>query len=153
MQIDVVVTQDCPQVNVNVQNAGPEISPAIQDVCPQVVVGVQGQGPAGPEGPPGKDGAQGIPGADGFSPTVSTESTENGTRVTFTDKNGEHSFEVLNGKDGSKYEIGNGLSFDPNTNTLSVNTANAVQQDNTLPVTSAAVFATVGNIEALLGTI
>ena len=36
---------------------------------------------------------------------------------------------------------------------LSVNTANSVDQDNSLPVTSAAVFATVGNIEALLKTI
>ena len=36
---------------------------------------------------------------------------------------------------------------------LSVNTADDVEQDNTLPVTSAAVFAEVGNINALLGTI
>ena len=36
---------------------------------------------------------------------------------------------------------------------LSVNTADAVEQDNTLPVTSAAVHVTVGNIDALLQTI
>lgn len=36
---------------------------------------------------------------------------------------------------------------------LSVNTADSVEQDNTLPVTSAAVFAEVGNINALLETI
>ena len=36
---------------------------------------------------------------------------------------------------------------------LSVNTADVVEEDNTLPVTSAAVFAEVGNINALLGTI
>lgn len=36
---------------------------------------------------------------------------------------------------------------------LSVNTATEVEQDNTLPVTSAAVAATVGNIEVLLKTI
>lgn len=36
---------------------------------------------------------------------------------------------------------------------LSVNTANAVEQDNTLPITSAAVHTTVGNIEILLKTI
>ena len=36
---------------------------------------------------------------------------------------------------------------------LSVNTANVVEADNTLPVTSAAVNTTVGNIEALLETI
>lgn len=36
---------------------------------------------------------------------------------------------------------------------LSVNTTNQMEQDNTLPITSAGVFATVGNIEALLKTI
>ena len=36
---------------------------------------------------------------------------------------------------------------------LSVNTATVVEADNTLPVTSAAVNTTVGNIEALLQTI
>lgn len=36
---------------------------------------------------------------------------------------------------------------------LSVNTANQMEQDNTLPITSAAVYTTVGNIEILLGTI
>lgn len=36
---------------------------------------------------------------------------------------------------------------------LSVNTADAVEKDNTLPVTSAAVHTTVGNIEVLLQTI
>lgn len=38
-------------------------------------------------------------------------------------------------------------------NVLSVNRANAVEQDNTLPITAAAVFTTVGNIEALLKNI
>lgn len=37
--------------------------------------------------------------------------------------------------------------------TLNVDTADAVEQDNTRPITSAAVHTTVGNIEILLGTI
>lgn len=37
--------------------------------------------------------------------------------------------------------------------TLSVNTADVVEEDNTLPVTSAAVYTEVGNINALLATI
>lgn len=53
---------------------------------------------------------------------------------------------------GAAYKIGHGLKLDED-NTLSVDTADAVEQDNTLPVTSAAVAATVGNIEVLLGTI
>jgi hypothetical protein len=36
---------------------------------------------------------------------------------------------------------------------LSVNTAEQVEQDNTLPITSAAVYTTVGNISAILDTI
>ena len=34
-----------------------------------------------------------------------------------------------------------------------VDTADAVEQDNTLPVTSAAVFVQTGNIEALLAAL
>lgn len=55
--------------------------------------------------------------------------------------------------DSAAYKIGHGLKLDESTNTLSVDTADEVEQDNTLPVTSAAVAATVGNIEVLLGTI
>ena len=36
---------------------------------------------------------------------------------------------------------------------LSVNTADRAEEDNTLPITSAAVYTQVGNIEALLKTI
>ncbi len=36
---------------------------------------------------------------------------------------------------------------------LSVNMAQAAEEDNTLPITSAAVYTAVGNIEILLGTI
>lgn len=36
---------------------------------------------------------------------------------------------------------------------LDVNTSTEVEQDNTLPITSAAVYTEVGNINALLGTI
>lgn len=57
------------------------------------------------------------------------------------------------GGGGSAYQIGSGLTLDPNTNTLSVDTADAVEQDNTKPITSAAVFAEVGNIAALLAAL
>jgi len=57
------------------------------------------------------------------------------------------------GGGGGSYTIGAGLKLDPDSNTLSVDTADAVEQDDTRPVTSAAVFATTGNIDALLSTI
>ncbi|MBQ1437969.1 MAG: hypothetical protein IIZ07_08575 [Ruminococcus sp.] len=39
-----------------------------------------------------------LQGADGFSPTVQTEPISNGTKVIITDKNGAHSFDVMNGQ-------------------------------------------------------
>jgi hypothetical protein len=51
------------------------------------------------------------------------------------------------------FETDETLTLNPTTNVLSVNRANEVEQDNTLPITSAAVFAEVGNINALLETI
>lgn len=53
---------------------------------------------------------------------------------------------------GFPYQIGNGLKI-TGGDTLEVDTATDVEQDNTLPITSAAVYTTVGNIEILLGTI
>lgn len=71
--------------------------------------GPQGpEGPAGPAGadgaagPAGADGATGPAGADGVSPTVTTATIAGGTRVTITDAIGEHTFDVLNGKDGGE---------------------------------------------------
>ena len=54
---------------------------------------------------------------------------------------------------GGGYTIGDGLKLDAATNTLSVDTAEIVEKDNTKPVTSAAVYTEVGNINALLATI
>lgn len=51
------------------------------------------------------------------------------------------------------FETDETLTLDLKTNVLTVNRANDVEEDNTLPITSAAVFAEVGNINALLETI
>ena len=55
------------------------------------------------------------------------------------------------GADGISFETNDTLQLKDGI--LSVNTADVVEEDNTLPITSAAVFTTVGNIEALLKTI
>ena len=58
-----------------------------------------------------------------------------------------------------KLAFGNGVEFKTDDTltlkdgVLSVNTTNQMERDNTLPITSAGVYATVGNIEALLKTI
>lgn len=56
-------------------------------------------------------------------------------------------------KGGDSYKIGAGLKFDAKTHTLAVDTADAVERDNTKPVTSAAVHTEIGNIEVLLTAI
>ena len=48
--------------------------------------------------------------------------------------------------------IGNGLKWE-SAGKLAVDTADKVEQDNTKPVTSAAVHTEIGNIEALLAAI
>lgn len=50
-------------------------------------------------------------------------------------------------------KIGRGLTMDEETNTLSVDIAEAVEEDNAKPVTSAAVYTQLGNIETLLHSI
>ena len=55
------------------------------------------------------------------------------------------------GSGGTAFDIGPTLRLDGNT--LSVNTTDAAEQDNTLPITSAGVYKEVGNINALLATI
>jgi hypothetical protein len=49
---------------------------------------------------------------------------------------------------GQSFKIGDGLKLE--NNVLSVDTAEVVEKDNTKPVTSAAVYTEIGNIEALL---
>ena len=49
-------------------------------------------------------------------------------------------------------KVGENLKID-GEGRLSVVTADEVEEDNTRPITAAAVFTTVGNIEVLLGTI
>ena len=57
-------------------------------------------GERGPAGADGKDGADGKAGADGVSPTVSIAQTDAGATITITDKTGEHTATILNGKNG-----------------------------------------------------
>lgn len=55
----------------------------------------------GATGPAGPTGAPGSPGEDGVSPTVTVSKTGKVATVTITDKDGEHTFTVNDGADGS----------------------------------------------------
>lgn len=54
------------------------------------------------------------------------------------------------GEDGKMMIAGAGLLYDEETNVLSVNTATDAIEDNTLPITSGAVYKEIGNIDVLL---
>lgn len=54
---------------------------------------------------------------------------------------------------GACYVIGAGLALEPETNTLHVDTADDAEKDNTRPITSAAVYTEIGNINKILSTI
>lgn len=91
--------------------------------------------------------------APGSEATVELEEDDEGNRTIV--------YGIPRGRDGAggdggggfAYEIGRGLKVEEDGVTLSVDTADAVEADNTLPITSAAVHVTVGNINALLETI
>lgn len=77
----------------------------------------------------------------------------NGTWMIWSTSTGQYEESEIPLPSSGGYRIGGGLKLDVETNTLSVDTADEVEEDNTLPITSAAVYTTVGNIEVLLGTI
>jgi hypothetical protein len=100
----------------------------------KVNIGIQGPpGPVGPQGPAGNDYV--------LTDPDKTEIAEMAAKlVDVPGSGGNVDFQVdetLILKDGI----------------LSVNTTNDMEKDNTLPITSAGVYTTVGNIEALLKTI
>ena len=115
--------------------------------------------PEGKSGQPGKKGdaftyddftpeqLESLRGQEGFSPVVELTETEDGVTVTVKNKNGTESVQIP----AAKFETDKTLTLE--NGVLSVNTAKQVEEDNTLPVTSAAVYAEVGNINALLATI
>lgn len=73
------------------------------------------EGEPGVDGAPGQDGADGAPGADGFSPTISVEDIPGGHRITITDIDGDHSFDVMDGTGG-----GGGTPYDSDPEALGV---------------------------------
>lgn len=60
---------------------------------------------------------------------------------------------IVIGSGGKDYVIGDGLKLDEITNTLSVDTTNNAEEDNTKPITSAGVYTQLGNINVLLSKI
>lgn len=111
------------------------------------------------------DGVDGV-GIAGIEKTATIDNVDEYT-ITMTDGS-NYTFTVTNGTGGSGggsadvpiasetvagiVRVGENLKISAD-GVLSVDTATAVEEDNTRPVTSAAVQTTVGNIEVLLKTI
>lgn len=57
---------------------------------------------------------------------------------------------AFQGPPGIDYKFGNGLALDRENNTLYVDTAKGAEKDNTRPITAAAVYTEIGNINVLL---
>ena len=94
--------------------------------------------------------------AGGYYTPAVTQPDKNTMRVSFSPSKGTMLpiTEVditLPTSEGSKYEAGNNISIE--NNIISVLTADSAEQDNTKPITSAAVHTQIGNIQVLLETI
>lgn len=103
-----------------------------------------------------------LKGNDGISPTLKVTQDGNNVIIEAVDKDGQTSATVIGGtgESGSGGGGSGGVSFTPGNaleltadGKLNVLTADKAEVDNTLPITSAAVATTVGNIEILLATI
>jgi hypothetical protein len=108
------------------------------------------RGPEGKTGRTGDQGPAGPKGDKGFTPKIKLERVNDGIVVTATNEDGEQSEKLYDGG-GVNFETDKTLKLEGGF--LSVNTADKMEEDNTLPITSAAVFTEVGNINALLATI
>ena len=127
------------------------------------IAGLMGRpGQDGQDGAPGADGQDGAPGAKG-DPGEGVPAGGTTGQVMKKKSNADYDTEWADESGGSGgatwltlpgkpfATIGDNLKVVGGA--LTVDTADAVEEDNTKPVTSAAVFVEVGNIEALLATI
>lgn len=82
---------------VTVQASGPDTAKVFSFAFTGIKGDTGEQGPQGQTGPQGNPGADGV---DGFSPTVSVTDISGGHRITITDADGPHVFDVMDGVDG-----------------------------------------------------
>lgn len=113
--------------------------------------------PAGPQGDTGPAGYTPIKGVDYYTDAERAELIGEAqsyaeAAATAAEQAKEAAERAESAASGWNLEIGNGLKFDP-YGKLEVDTADTAEQDNTRPITSAAVYVEVGNIGAILKTI
>lgn len=104
------------------------------------------KGDTGATGPAGPTGAPGSPGADGVSPTVAVSKTGKVTTITITDKDGEHTFTVNDGADGSGSGDMTKATYDSNGNGI-------VDNAEKLGGKAPSEYADAGSLATLQGTV
>lgn len=142
-----------------VVNAGTTNAAVLRFTIPKGEKGDTGpRGVKGDTGNPGVYTGQNEPADSDIDVWINPDGEASGGSVPFGGKKGqvltkrsdsEMDFVWMDPQGGSGgYVIGSGLKLDGNT--LSVDTAEAVEEDNTKPVTSGAVYVQLGNVEVLL---
>ena len=118
------------QIDVEIFDAGPIIAADIEERSLNIQVSITGAGP---------------PGIKGDTP-------QKGIDYWTDDDKSDIVKEVIRELPAAGgYKIGEGLKLADNV--LSVDTVSKVEKNNTKPISSAAVYTAVGNIEVLLATI
>ena len=105
------------------------------------------RGPQGEQGPAGPSGPQGVSGV-----WVGKDKPADNRYQVWVDPTGDASGGAGSGS-GGNVDLDTDATLKVENGVLSVNTTNKMEQNNMLPITSAGVFAVVGNIEALLKTV
>ena len=102
------------------------------------------KGDPGASGPAGSDGADG---ADGYSPTVDVLTIPGGTRIVITDKDGSHSFDVMDGEDLTPpYEVDFSVNASTEELTLESNAAEVAAAALAAANTGAKLMAKIGTV-------
>lgn len=103
------------------------------------------KGDPGASGPAGSDGADG---ADGYSPTVDVLTIPGGTRIVITDKDGSHSFDVMDGEDLTPpYEVDFSVNASTEELTLESNAAEVAAAALAAANTGAKLMAKIGTVD------
>ena len=100
---DATVDQSTGTPSVSVVKTGTDEAPVFTFNFHNIKGETGQRGEKGETGEQGETGRPGNDGADGVSPTVTTAQIANGYRITITDADGSHVFDIYNGNDG---EIG-----------------------------------------------
>lgn len=92
-------------------------------------------------------------GEPGFSPLVEVTAAESGHFVKVIDAEGEEEFFVPSGTEATDAQVSSAVSEYLAANPIKVEVADEVAEGDERPVSSAAVYIEVGNIDAILKTI